>query len=33
MERRSFIVNGAIVVEDSRVLKDIFPGQPIRASI
>jgi hypothetical protein len=24
------IVNGAIVVKDSEVLKDIFPGQPIR---
>jgi formylmethanofuran dehydrogenase subunit A len=24
------IVNGSIVVEDSTVLKDVFPGQPIR---
>jgi N-acyl-D-glutamate deacylase len=27
------IVNGTIVVKDSKVLKDVFPGQPIRASI
>ena len=26
------IVNGTIVVKDSEVLKDVFPGQPIRAS-
>jgi N-acyl-D-amino-acid deacylase len=24
------IVNGTIVVDDSKVLKDVFPGQPIR---
>jgi formylmethanofuran dehydrogenase subunit A len=24
------IVNGTIVVKDSMVLKDVFPGQPIR---
>ncbi len=24
------IVNGTIVVKDSKVLKDVFPGQPIR---
>ena len=24
------LVNGAIVVKDSKVLKDVFPGQPIR---
>jgi len=26
------INNGRIVVKDSKVLKDVFPGQPIRAS-
>ena len=24
------IVNGTVVVKDSKVLKDVFPGQPIR---
>jgi hypothetical protein len=28
-----FIVNGTIVVKDSRVVKGVFPGQPIRASM
>ncbi|MGB5317135.1 MAG: amidohydrolase family protein, partial [Robiginitalea sp.] len=27
------IVNGTVVVKDSKVLKDVFPGQPIRAAI
>jgi N-acyl-D-aspartate/D-glutamate deacylase len=27
------IVNGAIVVKDSEVLEDIFPGQPIRNAV
>ncbi len=27
------IVNGTIVVKDSKVLKDVFPGQLIRATI
>jgi len=27
------IVNGTIVVKDSKVLKDVFPGQPIRNQI
>ncbi len=27
------IVNGTIVVEDSKVLKDVYPGQPIRNAI
>jgi len=27
------IVNGIVVVKDSNVLKDVFPGQPIRAAI
>jgi N-acyl-D-aspartate/D-glutamate deacylase len=24
------VVNGTIVVKDSKVLKDVYPGQPIR---
>jgi N-acyl-D-glutamate deacylase len=27
------IVNGTVVVKDSKVLKDVFPGQPIRAAV
>jgi N-acyl-D-glutamate deacylase/dihydroorotase len=27
------IVNGIVVVENSRVLPDVFPGRPIRNSI
>ena len=27
------IVNGTVVVKDSKVVKDVFPGQPIRAAI
>ncbi|PWK19654.1 amidohydrolase family protein [Xanthomarina spongicola] len=27
------IVNGTVVVKDSKVLKDVYPGQPIRAEI
>jgi hypothetical protein len=27
------IVNGTIVVKDSKVLKDVFPGQPIRNAV
>ena len=27
------IVNGTIVVKDSKVLKDVYPGQPIRNAI
>jgi N-acyl-D-glutamate deacylase len=27
------IVNGTIVVEDSKVLEDVYPGQPIRNPI
>ena len=27
------IVNGTVVVKDSRVLKDVFPGLPIRNEI
>ena len=27
------IVNGTIVVRDSKVLKDVYPGQPVRASV
>ncbi len=27
------IVNGTVVVKESKVLKDVFPGQPIRAAI
>lgn len=27
------LVNGTVVVEDSRVLKDIFPGRAIRAPV
>lgn len=27
------VVNGTIVVKDSKVLKDVYPGQPIRAEI
>jgi N-acyl-D-glutamate deacylase len=26
------VVNGTIVVKDSKVLKDVFPGQPVRSS-
>jgi N-acyl-D-aspartate/D-glutamate deacylase len=27
------IVNGTVVVKDSKVLKDVFPGQPIRNAV
>ena len=27
------LVNGTIVVKDSKVLKDVYPGQPIRNKI
>ena len=27
------VVNGTIVVKDSKVLKNVFPGQPIRAEV
>jgi N-acyl-D-glutamate deacylase len=27
------VVNGTIVVEDSKVLKDVFPGKPIRLPV
>jgi len=27
------IVNGTVVVKDSKVLKGVFPGQPIRAAV
>ena len=27
------IVNGTLVVKDSEVLKDVFPGQPIRNAV
>jgi len=27
------IVNGTVVVKDSKVLKGVYPGQPIRASV
>ncbi len=27
------LVNGTVIVKDSRVLKDVFPGRPIRAPI
>ncbi len=27
------VVNGTIVVRDSKVLKDVFPGQPIRLPV
>jgi len=27
------LVNGTVIVKDSRVLRDVFPGQPIRAPI
>jgi hypothetical protein len=27
------VVNGTVVVEDSQVLKDVFPGQPIRLPV
>ncbi len=27
---RSVIVHGTIVVKDSKVLKDVYPGQPLR---
>ena len=27
------VVNGTIVVRDSKVLKDVYPGQPIRAEV
>jgi N-acyl-D-glutamate deacylase len=27
------VVNGTIVVKDSKVLKDVFPGKPIRLPI
>ena len=27
------IVNGTVVVKDSKVLKDVYPGKPIRAAI
>ena len=27
------VVNGTIVVEDSKVLKDVFPGKPIRNEV
>ncbi len=27
------VVSGVVVVEDSKVLKDVFPGKPVRAEI
>jgi N-acyl-D-glutamate deacylase len=27
------VVNGTIVVKDSEVLKDVFPGRPIRLPV
>ena len=27
------VVNGTIVVKDSKVLKDVYPGQPIRNAV
>ncbi len=27
------VVNGTIVVKDSKVLKDVFPGKPIRLPV
>jgi len=27
------LVNGTIVVKDSKVLKDVYPGQPIRNAV
>jgi N-acyl-D-aspartate/D-glutamate deacylase len=27
------IVNGTVIVKDSKVLKDVYPGQPIRNAI
>jgi N-acyl-D-aspartate/D-glutamate deacylase len=27
------VVNGTIVVDDSRVLRDVYPGQPIRLPV
>ena len=27
------VVNGTIVVKDSEVLKDVYPGQPIRGRV
>lgn len=27
------IVNGTVVVKDSKVLNDVYPGEPIRAAI
>ena len=27
------IVNGTVVVKDSKVLKDVYPGQPIRNAV
>jgi len=27
------LVNGTVVVKDSKVLKDVYPGQPIRNTV
>jgi len=27
------VVNGTVVVKDSKVLKDVYPGRPIRNAI
>ena len=27
------VVNGTIVVKDSKVLKDVYPGEPIRNAV
>jgi N-acyl-D-glutamate deacylase len=27
------VVNGTIVVKDSKVLKDVYPGRPIRNQV
>lgn len=27
------VVNGTVIVKDSKVLKDVYPGQPIRNDV